>query len=845
MRRKLITALTAAALTALCSPAASWAVAIWTTHHGTTQLILDEALLAKLGLTVEALTDDDQLPQGRGQLTLDIAPDEIPIVMKLDGGMPVGFAEGVIRHATALRFTVDGRSIDVAELAIPVGEFGAGYSGLVVTATNVNFDRHANTIALASDDVSISEKLAEELGHGDWAGTVIGSIQSSAHLAFSGGEYPAEESNDEPGPRACASPRVGPDVIVGDIHQSSSWTNVGAIDSFSWGSVSCNLGNVPLSWVAGTNQHPVIPQSMYRYKVVNGAGRMEQIGISWCKHGFTALTNNTCCPCTNPGTGSLLGVGCADPYSAPRNGTQLTTTGGLGPRFDINAHTGGYTFPYPFRNTNGAVAVTSITRRIQVKTSDLNPLLNSGASYYAEDQYVTPDDASYNTGSGWVHNQNNNSSYRPITISGSDPNYSATLTGSTNREKAAIQAWKLVHDAGVTETLVDTPEAEVPVGSGNTTGRVILSAKATNLGGGVYHYEYAVYNMNSDRSIKSFSIPVQDGLTVSNIEFHDVDFHSGDGFGSTPTVQVTYDGTDWPGVYSGGAVTWTMVNASPVGNSNALRWGTMYNFRFDVNASPVNCSATLGLFKAVVGLPDTVSAATVVPCTPPAITPPADASTLCGIPFIGGAQTAAPSCPTIIWSLGDGAPDGMLIQPITGAVTWPLPLISGSPYTINVVATTSCGVDTKSFQLTVNPNPPSVDPIADSFAVCGQDYSAPASASGGAAPYVWSLVGSPPAGVTVDPDTGVVSWPSPTAVGSPHTITVHVESAGDCGGNDESFDISVVIGDFNADGLITLIDLPLFVDALIGVTPPICAGDLNGDGFVNGDDVQLMVVNFP
>jgi hypothetical protein len=45
----------------------------------------------------------------------------------------------------------------------------------------------------------------------------------------------------------------------------------------------------------------------------------------------------------------------------------------------------------------------------------------------------------------------------------------------------------------------------------------------------------------------------------------------------------------------------------------ATRWGTLYNFRFDCNAAPKNASVTLGLFKSVAGLPDTMMVAAQVP----------------------------------------------------------------------------------------------------------------------------------------------------------------------------------------------------------------------------------------
>lgn len=46
-------------------------------------------------------------------------------------------------------------------------------------------------------------------------------------------------------------------------------------------------------------------------------------------------------------------------------------------------------------------------------------------------------------------------------------------------------------------------------------------------------------------------------------------------------------------------------------------------------------------------------------------------------------------------------------------------------------------------------------------------------------------------------------------------------------------------GDLNGDGHFTMADVPLFVNALLGVTTNACA-DVNGDGAVNGLDIQLL-----
>src|SRR5262249_43360357 len=67
-------------------------------------------------------------------------------------------------------------------------------------------------------------------------------------------------------------------------------------------------------------------------------------------------------------------------------------------------------------------------------------------------------------------------------------------------------------------------------------------------------------------------------------------------------------------------------------NANALRWGTLYDFRFDASAPPTPGLATISLFKT--GSPGSVTVATRVPTdgtpcidqAPPDVTCPGNAS---------------------------------------------------------------------------------------------------------------------------------------------------------------------------------------------------------------------------
>ena len=389
------------------------------------------------------------------------------------------------------------------------------------------------------------------------------------------------------------TPSTGPDVIVGQINGWTKWgtLNVNGTDysAYSFGAVSCNIGNEGLPWYAQTNQHPVIASQVYRFK----GGRFEQLGMSWVKHGWGALTDSLCCPCIDPGDFEILGVGCSDPYDSGLNGDQngLTigggvTVSGLGPRSQVNASNGVFAWPYATIGQSG----NALYKRLHMAVTDLDPAQNGGAAYYGECYYVTPHDMQSGNGLNSV-------SYRRFLVGGFNTgSYDLSWTGTTVQQLPAIYAWR-GHDTAVTIVNGDVPGE----------GRFVLGYKASNNGDGTWHYEYALYNHNSDRCGGGFHLPVPSTITVSNIGFHDVDHHSGDG----AVIGTNYDGTDWANSHSGGSVNWSVVPTTPENNANALRWGTLYNFRFDANAPPAHAQATLDLFAT--GSPASIMINTVGP----------------------------------------------------------------------------------------------------------------------------------------------------------------------------------------------------------------------------------------
>lgn len=351
------------------------------------------------------------------------------------------------------------------------------------------------------------------------------------------------------------------------------------ITAFAIGTWSCNIGDVPLLWCdfshnpsnCQINEHPAIVGNMYRLK----DNRMEQLGMSWVKHGFAGVDTGGCTglTCIPTGTDDLLGVGCRDLYSADLNASQPA----LGPRSEINAATG--SFPYPF-STGWQQAGNEIYKRVQVDTVDLMPELNEGALYYVEGHYVTPDDAD-------AGNDDNNVSYRRVNVTGPNENnrYLAFIQDDTVTEQPAIRAWKYANP-NVVEADIAVPD----------DGLLILAGDAMDLGDGFYRYEYALYNMNSDRAGGSFFVPLPLGAIVREVGFHDVDYHSGE----------SYDGTDWAHSISGAGITWETDSFAMNPNANAVRWGTLYNFSFESNVEPANDGdVTLGFFKP--GFPESMT----------------------------------------------------------------------------------------------------------------------------------------------------------------------------------------------------------------------------------------------
>ena len=216
-------------------------------------------------------------------------------------------------------------------------------------------------------------------------------------------------------------PSTGPDVVVSDIFNAQTWGTLDGEIAFTIGTDACNVGDEVLDWIADTPEHPVIAQSLYRIK----NGNMEQIGVAWLKHGFGALQDDRCsCTCV-PADYQHLGVGCADAYSAALNGIQT----GLGPRLDVNPHTGFFAFPPSVWGESGSV----VEKRIRVDLSKIESASEGNSTYVVEAQYVSSADSA-------AENQANNVSWRACQFVPANGTWQMVLTGETQVAQSAVEA---------------------------------------------------------------------------------------------------------------------------------------------------------------------------------------------------------------------------------------------------------------------------------------------------------------------------------------------------------------------------------------------------------------------
>ncbi len=417
----------------------------------------------------------------------------------------------------------------------------------------------------------------------------------------------------------------------------------------------CNPGGFPIEWrspggfVGATIQtdHPKFGFLVAR----EVGGRLVQISDwSYCKHAFLSLNDPNCGPCVNPPNGGAqLGVDCSDIYSAGNNASFTY----LGPPSEINPFTGVWNgvgsyfdvgdpaqanYPQP---ADGLRSLSTsgwgnVKNRVTIQESDIVGGVPSGLFFQI---HVIHEGEP-------IDNRADNTMSRPFTLTWNGSSWSASATG-TPTVGSLLSRW-----TGATSDI-----GQNGTGTWSTTfdGRFEVAVKVTGPTNGLWHYEYAVLNIDNAGGGASFRLPVCPTARVLNLGFRDID--------KNPL-------NDWPAAVGSGEIAW---NAT-AGNSH--RWNQLFNFWFDSDAAPVAGNATIDQATLQPGAALSLTVPTQVPGLQPAIHLGAG----CGTPSLEFGVNGVPS-------LGN-AGFGLTVQ--TGANTPFLTLFSSPSLPFNL--TPQCAV---------------------------------------------------------------------------------------------------------------------------------------------------------
>lgn len=363
------------------------------------------------------------------------------------------------------------------------------------------------------------------------------------------------------GPTAAQSNAVpGQDLALGTmgplstIAREGSWPN--GRNALGVSTTACNLGTVDVPWEAAmAEDHPVVAFLVAK----ESGGRMRQIsGDSWIRHLYLALGSSHCTTCPTPAPGSILPAGCSDTVGTASNSDRFV----LGPPEELDPWLGRWTAlcshfdrgeppAAPPADCDGehsltpaqVAAMPPTAHRVVVGDADLD---DPRASFWFQVRYVAPGEP--------LASRANDLGSRAFTPFWNGASWSTVTSGGVV-PGTVLHNWSgaAVHGAH-----------NVGPGGGDADGTVFVGSLAEDVGGGVWHYEYALHNVDNTGAFDTLRIPLATGASVTNVGFSDVDADASNDW----TISIGVD-----------EIVFTT-------SANTLRWNTIYNVWFDTNAAP-------------------------------------------------------------------------------------------------------------------------------------------------------------------------------------------------------------------------------------------------------------------
>jgi hypothetical protein len=542
--------------------------------EGSSSLTIRSSRLASLGLSMSEIR---QASAGDDRTTFAVVIDEEVTFRTRNDGF-AGFTDDYVTLAHAGGFVLRVENPTLGRLVSRTALFDFSVEvdprdavlATIRDATDVRpapfevrnggfgFDAATGELVVRGADLVIAADWARATGQPGLAGKWLGAFD--LRIA----SKPVQREVSAVAPR---EPRGAPPVIDVLLNEVYGITEVGRRGTYptgalglSFATTSCNNGTVDVPWHGPmAEDHPFIGLAMFREM----NGRMEMIGRSWLKHGFFALANDQCdLGCVGGGGGYLI-VACSDTYSVANNASQFY----LGPRDEVNPHTGDWSclgswfdgIPVDCVRDELGNDLDPVDHRLEVSENELDL---PGARYFYEGVYYVKDDDLLFNNFGW----------RECTMN---------WTG-TEWDFADVGAGLLANPGPF---MLNWGQQQHTEQVASDDGFVILSEEITELGGGNWHYEYALYNQTSARAVESFSVPSGDAV-ISNAGFRDIDQDSGN---------------EWTFSVANGSATWDTAPFGSPGTTNPLEYQSVFNFWFDANCAPAPGSALLTIHRPGVG----------------------------------------------------------------------------------------------------------------------------------------------------------------------------------------------------------------------------------------------------
>ena len=363
----------------------------------------------------------------------------------------------------------------------------------------------------------------------------------------------------------------GTDVNLYDVSASTIYGRRGPAYpngevGIGFGHAFCNAGTVHVPWQTSPTTAGQMTDIHFKIAFLlarESNGRIVQVSTpeTCVKHSrVTYNLGSSQCGTCQTGPASTFRMGCYDAYSTGFNGNRFN----LGPTSEIDPWTGSWNpVGSYFDRGDPAVVGAAASDGVQSLTST-----QANAFEVVKNRVVVPESELSQPGTffGQVHlvcegepvgNRGNNLLSEALNF---------TWNGSawtTSNAGGPVQGSVLNRWSGATRNTA---------GNGLDDGRFLVAAKVTGPVNGVYHYEYAVHNIDNVRGGASLKLPLHPSAQLTAVGFRDID-------GNVLN--------DWTWSRSGGEL------AFLASANNSLDWNSLYNFWFDTTVAPTAGTVTI------------------------------------------------------------------------------------------------------------------------------------------------------------------------------------------------------------------------------------------------------------